>query len=192
MIGKALTAVIATLALAGLSLPAYAQRDSGVARSRSSAVSQEKPSKYDFELPYVGKQGKLSFKELAESDKPFVVFIWLTDCELCHLQLPYVEQLQKVSDENSLGVRVVSICLDGEEETALEYMEDKGLSFDVLLDPRGRHVDTEYHVKDLGTPLAYVFKPGGEYVDYLSGYRSGFTKAVLKLLGIQPPAKAKL
>lgn len=189
---KVLLAALAGLALLGLAAPARAQHDSGVVSSRSSAVAQEKGSKYDFDLPYIGKTGKLSFADLAASGKPFVLFIWLSDCELCHLQLPFVEQLQKISSENKLGVRVVSICLDDEQKTALDYMDDKGLSFDVLSDPRGRHIDTEYHVKDLGTPLAYVFKPGGEFVDYLSGYRSGFTKAVLKLLEIQPPAKAKL
>ena len=98
MVGRAFIAVGIAAVLAGMALPAHAQRDSGTTHSRAAAAQKEQ-SKYDFELPYVGKPGKLSFKELADSGKPFVVFIWLTDCELCHLQLPYVDLINASLEE---------------------------------------------------------------------------------------------
>lgn len=144
---------------------------------------------YAFDLPFANQDGELTFKDLARSDEPFVLFWWLTDCPLCHLQLPYVQQLYNESNKRDLGLRVVSICIDSDKRDCLQYIEDKGIKFDVLFDGRARHTDKEYKVADNGTPLAYVFAAGGKPAGKLSGFTSTFSSDVLKMLDIDPDEK---
>jgi thiol-disulfide isomerase/thioredoxin len=145
--------------------------------------------KYAFSLEKLDGSGELSFAELAESGKPFIIVWWLSECPVCHLQLPYVQQLQKLSADGETNVRVVSINLDQNTADGLKYAKDKGISFELLSDPRGRHTDKQYHIKELGTPVTYVFKAGGVFVDYMSGFKSGYAKAVLNMLEEEIPAE---
>jgi cytochrome oxidase Cu insertion factor (SCO1/SenC/PrrC family) len=144
--------------------------------------------KYAFDLPFADDSGRLTFEDLARSDKPFILVFWLTDCPVCHMQLPYVQQLQKQIEDNKLSVRVVSICVDDATDDCLKYVKDKGITFDVLFDGHARKTDTKYHVEELGTPLTYVFKPGGKFVDYMTGFRSEYAKSVYTMLDIKAPA----
>lgn len=142
--------------------------------------------KYAFELPFISGEERLTFHELARSGEPFVLYWWLTDCPMCHLQMPYVQQLYNESQKRGLGLRVVSICIDSDKRDCQEYIEDKGIKFDVLFDGRSRRTDSQYDVRENGTPLAYVFEGGGAPAGKLSGYTSSFAREVLELLGIEP------
>jgi len=146
--------------------------------------------KYAFELPYVSGEGKLSFHELARSGQPFVLYWWLTDCPMCHLQMPYVQQLYNQSAERELGIRVVSICIDSDKQDCLPYIEEKKLKFEVLFDGHSRRTDEKFMVRDQGTPLTYVFAAGGVPAGKLSGYTSTYAKEVMELLQIEPETAA--
>ncbi len=61
----------------------------------------------------------------------------------------------------------------------------------VLFDGHGRRTDGKYHAKEIGLPLTYAFKQDGVYVDYLTGFRSGYAKSVLQLLDLPLPAELK-
>jgi thiol-disulfide isomerase/thioredoxin len=154
------------------------------------AVVEDNPvwNKYAFDLPYVDGDERLTFKDLARSDKPFILFFWLTDCPLCHLQMPYIQQMQKQVEEYELNLQIVSICLDPDDRYCLPYIEEKGISFDVLLDARGRRTDRLYEISEIGTPVIFVFKNRGEFVEYYTGFRSGIGKTILELLEIELPA----
>jgi peroxiredoxin len=182
-----------SMGLALLLLPAAAttaQADWRNHLSRTSATD-EHPSweKYAFELPYATQDGELKFEELAKGGKPFVIFFWLSDCPVCHLQMPYVQQLQNLIENGTVDLRLVAISIDDDDRECTKFIEDKDLTFEVLLDRHARHTNDEYKVEDLGTPLTYVFDKDGEFVDYLTGFRNSFAKSVLKLLDIQFPAK---
>lgn len=182
----ALAATGTMLALASESAGADWQ---GLSQKPATPATPANPAweKYAFDLPYADDSGRLTFKELAEAGKPFVLVWWLTDCPLCNLELPYVEQLKQQSEEYNLGVRVVSICVDDDTSACLDYAKEKGLTFDVLFDRHAQRTDGTYSVEDLGTPLTYVFNDKGEFVDYLTGFRSEYAKSVYKLLDITPP-----
>jgi cytochrome oxidase Cu insertion factor (SCO1/SenC/PrrC family) len=147
-------------------------------------VSQDLLDKYGFELNYADGSGKVSFKDLAESGHPFILVWWLSDCPVCHMQLPYVQQLQKQITDNKLDLRIVSICIDDDTKDCLKYVKDKGITFDVLTDPHARATDSKYRVKDFGTPVTYVFKAGGVFAQSLSGFKQQYSRAVLSQLGI--------
>jgi thiol-disulfide isomerase/thioredoxin len=150
-------------------------------------VDQEILDKYNFELKYADGSGSLSFKDLAESGKPFVLVWWLSDCPVCHMQLPYVQKLQNQVNDAKLDVRVVSICIDQDPADALSYVRQKGITFDVLSDPRGRRTDQKFRVKDMGTPVTYVFGKGATLKGSLSGYKQQYSRAVFTQLGIPEP-----
>ncbi len=158
----------------------------------SGARSESREQKnYDFSLPYLEGEGTLSFKELAESDKPFVLIWWLSECPVCHLQLPYVQKLEKLVEDGKADVRIISINIDQGEDECRAYVKEKGVSFEVLHDDRCRRTDSQFRVQEMGTPVTYVFKPGGELVDYMSGWTSEFPSKVLKMLDLPVPDEAR-
>lgn len=194
--GMAALMCLAGLCWLLLSAAALAQGGQPVARGntkpRPAAGAQSTAAdKYAFELPHIDGKGKLSFADLAECGKPFLVFFWRTDCPLCHMQMPYVQQLQRLIEDGKVDLRIVSVCVDDTTDEALQFIEEKGLTFEVLQDGHGRRMESKYHLQDIGLPLTYAFKPGGEFVDYLTGFRSGYAKNVLQLLDLPLPDELK-
>lgn len=163
-----------------------AQRLAGL--SETDLVDKPEWEKYAFNLPYADGSGYLRFTDLARSGKPFILVWWVSDCSACHLQLPYVQQLERMVERGEQDVWVVSVNIDGEDAPCLRYMKDKKISFSVLRDPRARRTDGFYKVRDLGTPVTYVFKPGGQYVDRLSGFTKGYPDKVLGMLDLEDQA----
>ena len=143
---------------------------------------------YAFELDYADGSGELSFHELARAGQPFVIFFWLTDCPVCHLQLPYIQRFDKMIKDNDLDIRVVSINLDERVKDCVDFAAEKKLTFELLFDARARKTDKGYHLRDIGTPVAYVFDADGLVVDYLTGFRGQFAKNVLQMLDMEEPA----
>ena len=181
------------LSLGALALPAQAQSQSIWQRPTSSRDTDEERNpdwdKYAFELPVLGEPGSLSFEELVTDGQATVLFFWLADCPLCHLQMPYVEQFKQLADENGLPVRVVGINVDQRESDAEDYVAEKQPTFEMLFDGNARRTADPYDVDDLGCPLVYVFNSDGEYVESISGFKSNLSKVVLKLLDLEIPEK---
>jgi thiol-disulfide isomerase/thioredoxin len=171
-----------------------AEHESGHHHSarESSVDTRSARERFAFNLPYAGKDEYLSFDDLCDSGDPFVLVWWLSDCPVCHLQLPYVQKLQAMVEEGKADLRVVSINIDYGTEDCLEFCEERSISFEVLHDARCRRTDAGFRIDDMGTPSTYVFKPGGELVDRISGWTSGYPEKVLKALGLEPnePAAA--
>jgi thiol-disulfide isomerase/thioredoxin len=185
------TALILLLAAAAEAQERDASSRAGA--SRSAGQNQDNPQwkAYAFELPNVSGKGKLSFADLARGGKPFVLFFWRTDCPLCHMQIPYVQQLQRLIDEGKADLRLVTVNLDDRPEDCQDYIEEKGLSFSVLYDGHARRTNAEYEIKDLGVPLTYIFADGGEFKEHITGFRSELSKSVLKALDLPLPDEVK-
>lgn len=140
-----------------------------------------------FELDHADQTGALSFADIAGTGEPFVLFFWLADCSLCHLQLPYVQQLENTIAEYALPLRVVTINLDGREVDVPEMLEEYKTTFTCLRDPRGRRTDEAYRLSELGTPLTYLFDEDGLMVEYVTGFKRGYTQYVLDTFGLELP-----
>jgi len=183
-----LMAVAVLLALAG---SAAAQDSWQDLADEATQVEDDNPAweQYAFTLESLVSDGEVSFVDLARDGQPFVLIFWLMDCPLCHLQLPLVQQLQETTDRHSLGLRVVAINLDHSGKEASDFYEEKGMTFELLHDPRARYTDEAFHISDLGCPLVYVFDSEGELVDYLTGYRAQLEKSVFRLLDIEMPGE---
>ncbi|MEZ5336661.1 MAG: TlpA disulfide reductase family protein [bacterium] len=174
------SAVLALLLLLALAGTASAQQE-------GETHSNPDWEHYAFDLDYVNDAGGLSFEELARSNKPFVLVWWLTNCQLCKMQMPYVQELNDSIREHELELYLVSINIDDRERDCRSYLAESGLSIPVLWDMHGRRTDKGYGLKELGTPVTYVFGAGGEFIDTITGYKPGYSEAVLKLLDIPVP-----
>lgn len=188
----ALMAALISVAAFAFGAVVHAQERQPDSRSKLKHPAQQEQGgsnldDYAFKLPTIDGASDLSFADLAASGEPFAIFFWRTDCPLCHMQMPYAQQLQRLIEEGSVKLRLVSICLDDNARDALPFIEEKELTFTVLHDGHGRRTESRYHAKDIGLPLTYAFKKDGEFVDYLSGFRAGYAKAVLQLLDIPLP-----
>jgi thiol-disulfide isomerase/thioredoxin len=179
-------AVLLCWALWGVA-PAWAQESAPVDETGAPPPDDPAWEEYAFDLPHADESGRLSFAELARGDQPFVLFWWLTDCPLCHLQMPYAEQLENLIEEHGLDVRFVSICVDMDVRDCLSYVEDREISFSVLFDRHAQRTEEAYHLEELGLPVTYVFDREGRLVDYLTGFRSAYATSVLRLLEITLP-----
>jgi thiol-disulfide isomerase/thioredoxin len=155
-------------------------------------IIEDKPSweKYAFSLKEADGSGNVTFADLARTGDPFVLVWWLSDCPVCHMQMPYVQQLARLGKDQSVDIQVIGINIDDRDRDCDAYMREKKLSFNVLRDPRGRGTDRHYDVRDEGTPLTYVFKGGGEFAGKLSGYTKNYPKRVLEMLGLSMPEQA--
>ena len=199
MIVGLLALLLCSAAFAG---PAIAQSDwqdvadehAEQVADESEQLAQDNPAweQYAFTLERLSADGELSFVDLASGGVPFVIFFWITDCPLCHLQLPLVQQFQDTIDTHTLDLRVVAINLDPSDKDALLFYEEKGATFELLFDPRARYTDEAFHLNELGCPLTYVFDGNGELVDYLTGYRAQLETTVLKMLDIEIPGQPQV
>lgn len=144
--------------------------------------------KYAFDLPFADNTGRLSFSDLARSNEPFVLFWWLSDCPMCHLQLPYVEHLQNQIDEHGLELSLVTICIDSNKRHSLEFIKEKKISFPVLIDERARRTKANYDLSH-GTPITYIFGKRGVLIDTFHGFQSSFGETVLTTLNIELPTE---
>jgi thiol-disulfide isomerase/thioredoxin len=152
-------------------------------------VIEDKESwkKYAFSLKTADGGGNVSFEDLARSGRPFVLVWWLSDCPVCHMQMPYVQQLARLGDDKSVDVKVVGINIDDTDRGCNDYIREKKLNFNNLRDPHGRGTDGHYGIRDEGTPMTYVFKAGGDFAGKLSGYTKNYPSKVLGMLGIKMP-----
>ena len=147
--------------------------------------------KYDFELSLAGSDETMSFREIARKGEPFVIVWWLTNCPMCHLQMPFVQKLFRNTQEAGVEFGVYGICIDSHREEGLKYIDEHSIAFDILIDERARRTREFYRVDELGTPLAYIFNEKGILVDKIEGYRNNFGSAVLKMLEIELPGADK-
>ncbi len=193
MIRTGLTCILLMLSLSCFSLPAHAeslwQRTASGRNAEAEKTANPEWEKYAFELPVINGSEKVTFEELAGGGQSLIIFFWLADCPLCHLQMPYVEQLKQQVEEYGLNMRVVGINVDQRESDAEDYIAEKQPSFEMLFDGNARRTGTPFNVDELGCPLVYVFDDEGNYVDYISGFNSNLSKTVFNLLSIAVPEK---
>lgn len=85
--------------------------------------------------------------------KPLIINFWASWCVPCQIEMP---ELQALYEET--GVRILAINIGEDAETAQTWVNDYGLSFDILLDPR-QEIYRLYRLR--GQPSTYVLDADG-------------------------------
>ena len=178
--GTAGTAVIrAVLLTAFAAAPMFADSDvRALLEAEGLSIAEERLEAPDFTLESLdGVQRSLS------SYRGSVVFLnfWASWCVPCRVEMPSMERLHRtINDERFV---ILAVDLREERELVEEFAEELGLSFPILLDPRGI-TGLVYGVRAI--PTTYLVDKQGRLTARLIGSREwdtpGFESALRRLM----------
>ena len=155
--------VLLTLYLTGLhtDVAAFAQRmvlATGIANPQTEVKKEKTKAAYDFTLSKLDGD-TLDFEDL----KGKVVFInfWATWCAPCVAEMPSINSLYKIYEDNS-EVVFVMINVENKEEKVRKFIKKKEFSFPIYL-PNASQIPRVYESK--GIPTTFVIDKDG-YIAY--------------------------
>lgn len=89
---------------------------------------------------------------------PVLLNLWATWCPPCREEMPYFEELYGAYA--GMGLRIVGVTVDGRSalDQVVAFTSEVGITYDILLDPRGRSMDA-YQV--VGLPATFLIDTAG-------------------------------
>lgn len=87
---------------------------------------------------------------------PLVLNFWATWCEPCRTEMPLLQSHYEAG--RSAGLRILAINFDEPEPLVRSFVDELGLTFDILLDP-GAYVQDLYRVR--GYPTTFFVDARG-------------------------------
>jgi len=102
--------------------------------------------------------------------QPVIINFWATWCGPCRAEMPELQTLyeQYAAD----GLRVLAVNLGERQDVVSAWVDDFGLTFDIVLDPQ-RDLEALYRV--IGQPATYVIAPDGRISDIFYGATTAAT-----------------
>jgi peroxiredoxin len=85
-----------------------------------------------------------------------VINFWATWCEPCRVEMPILQAFYDAHKEQ--GLRILAVNLGEPPELARAWVDEFGLTFDILLDPQ-QSIAALYQIR--GQPSTYVIAPSG-------------------------------
>jgi len=109
--------------------------------------------------------------------KVVLLNIWATWCKPCRDELPSMELLyRKLKDR---GFEILAVSIDKDSSIVKPFVEELGLTFPVLLDPKGK-ITRLY--RTIGIPENYIIDKRGIIREKIIGARNWFSKAYVDSL----------
>ena len=99
---------------------------------------------------------------------PLVLNFWATWCEPCRTEMPLLQSHYEAG--RSAGLRILAINFDEPEPLVRSFVDELGLTFDILLDP-GAYVQGLYRVR--GYPTTFFVDARG----VIRGHKVGAMEA---------------
>ncbi|MBF0628608.1 MAG: TlpA family protein disulfide reductase [Magnetococcales bacterium] len=109
-------------------------------------------------------QGKLRRFPEEGTQPPLVIRFWADWCPACRNEMTVLEQ--QFQQRKARGLRVLAINVGQDRATAQRFVEERGLTFDILLDPDSR-VAKQYGVVAL--PTSYLIDKHGKIYKKILG-----------------------
>jgi peroxiredoxin len=101
----------------------------------------------DFSLDLVGG-GQLTLSELRGD--VVLINLWTSWCPPCRSEMPAIQQVYEANHERGLEVLAINMTYQDSETGAVEFVQELGLTFPVLLDRTGE-VGYQYQLRSLPT-----------------------------------------
>ena len=101
----------------------------------------------DFTLDLVGG-GQVTLSELR--GKVTLINLWATWCPPCRSEMPAIQQVYEANRERGLEVLAINMTYQDSETAAVEFAQEHGLTFPILLDRTGT-VGYQYQLRSLPT-----------------------------------------
>jgi len=98
--------------------------------------------------------------------KTVLVHIWATWCAPCLEELPSLESLYR--EYKDKGLTIMAVSIDKKKDTVKRFVEELGLTFPVLLDPKGK-VTRLY--RTTGVPETFIVDKKGIIREKIIGAR---------------------
>lgn len=156
----------------GISLLAILLSGCAPALQQAAGAPAQSELETDFELVlYQGADvlggESVKFSQVLAQGKPVVLIMWASSCPSCLVDMVLLERARADYDDVLfVGLHIGQFVGLGNEEGALAFLEDEGITF-----PNGFTSDSsivrDYEV--LNTPSIYYFKPSGEILDRTYG-----------------------
>jgi peroxiredoxin len=93
-----------------------------------------------------------------------LINFWATWCEPCRVEMPDLEAIHQKYRER--GLRVLAVNLGEPPELIQQWIDEFGLTFDILLDEQ-QEIAALYYIR--GQPTTYVISPEGIVVHIFYG-----------------------
>ena len=90
--------------------------------------------------------------------KPVLLNFWATWCGPCRAEMPFIQDVFEDKRFSEKGLVIVAVNLGESRSKVVQFMEDYGLSFDVLLDT-SRNVGQAYNIRGIPTTF-FIDKDG--------------------------------
>ena len=87
---------------------------------------------------------------------PVLINFWATWCEPCRVEMPYLQEFYEA--HQSSGLRVLAVNLGETPDIIRTWVDDFGLTFDILLDPQ-QSLAVLYQIR--GQPSTFAISPDG-------------------------------
>ena len=143
----------------------------GAFASNALASSSDGSAAPDFSLPIIGKDGKVSLKDL----KGRVVYVdfWATWCPPCRRSFPWMEEMHTRYHED--GLTIVAISVDAKYDSAEKFIQELNPSFISAHDP-GKKTAKLYKLRAM--PSSYLIDRKGNIISTHLGFRTSRTKKI--------------
>jgi peroxiredoxin len=137
----------------------------------------------DFTLDLAGG-GQLTLSELRGD--VVLINLWTSWCPPCRSEMPAIQQVYEANHERGLEVLAINMTYQDSETGAVEFVQELGLTFPVLLDRTGE-VGYQYQLRSLPTTF-FVDRQGVIQQVILGGPMSEVTlqTALESLLSEEP------
>lgn len=87
---------------------------------------------------------------------PILINFWATWCEPCRVEMPILQSLYEA--RQSRGLRILAVNLGEQPDIIRRWVDEFGLTFDILLDPQ-QSVAALYQLR--GQPSTFAISPNG-------------------------------
>jgi len=113
-----------------------------------------------------------------KTGKVLIINIWATWCGPCRHEMPSLDRLSTLLDNNKFTV--IGISVDDDDHVAREFLIDRKVTFKNYLDPAMSTANDYFGIRVF--PSTFVISPSGKLLQVIEGWRDWDAPELIKEL----------